>query len=96
MNIDLGQYVIPTIAVFVYIVCHLLKLWLENKEMQKKVIPTVAAILGVILSVILHGEITIEVAMIGLVSGLSSTGFNQAIKLFEPNTEKESEGKDNV
>lgn len=83
MNIDLGQYVIPTIAIVVYLVCYLIKLWLENVDKQKKVIPTIAALLGVILSFILHGEFTIEVIVIGLVSGLSTTGFDQAIKLFK-------------
>ena len=77
----LQNYMVPVIIGICLCVGFVIKYWI--KDIDNKVIPTVVAVLGVGLSVwIGWGNITPEVILSGLASGLASTGLHQAFKQF--------------
>ena len=49
-------------------------------KLDNKYIPLIMAILGVVLNVWISKEITPDILLAGMISGLSSTGFHQAFK----------------
>ena len=49
-------------------------------KLDNKYIPLIMAILGVVLNVWIANDITPEVLLSGMISGLSSTGLHQAFK----------------
>lgn len=69
---------LPIVMVICLCVGYVMKHWL--KDMDNKIIPTVLAIIGVILAYLGAETITLEVVAGGLVSGLASTGLHQAFK----------------
>lgn len=75
----LSEYMIPVIIGICLLVGYIVKHWIS--DVDNKIIPTLCAVLGVLLAVwISWGNITPEVILSGMVSGLASTGLHQAFK----------------
>lgn len=93
MNIEfLTDYMIPVIVGLCLCVGYIFKHWI--KDVDNKIIPTVCAVLGVAVAIWINGwnEITPEVILSGLFSGLASTGLHQMVKQYiNPVTEIEAE-----
>ena len=82
MSIEfLSEYMVPVIMVICLCVGYVIKHWI--KDADNRIIPTVCAVVGVILAVWINwGAITPPVVAGGIVSGLASTGLHQAFKQF--------------
>ena len=79
MNIDfLTNFAMPTIMGICLCVGYVLKY--SFPSIKNKYIPCMMAILGVILAIWINGQITPDVILTGLFSGLSSTGLHQVFK----------------
>lgn len=83
----LTEYMVPVIVGLCLCVGYIVKHWVE--DVDNKIIPTLCAVLGVLLAVWMHwGAITPEVILSGAVSGLASTGLHQAVvQMFGAKTE---------
>lgn len=82
----LSDYAIPVIIGLCLCVGYIVKHWI--KDVDNKIIPTLCGIIGVILAVWINwGNITPEVILQGLVSGLASTGLHQAVTKWFNKTE---------
>ena len=80
----LNEYMLPVVLGICLCVGYIIKQWLS--DIDNKYIPTIVAVIGVILSVwISDWNITPEVILSGLISGLSSTGLHQIFKQFIEN-----------
>lgn len=74
----LTEYMAPVIVGLCLCLGYVIKHWI--KDADNKIIPTVCAVVGVLLSIWVHwGDITPEAILIGAVSGLASTGLHQAV-----------------
>lgn len=83
----LNDYMIPVILGICLCMGYLLKNMVGTEKINKY-IPTIVAIVGVVLSIwISNWNITPEVILSGLISGLGSTGMHQAFKQFIENKE---------
>lgn len=72
----LNEFMIPVVIGICLCAGYVIKKWI--KDIDNKYIPTIAALLGVILAAWINGwNVTPEVVLGGLVSGLSSTGMHQ-------------------
>lgn len=69
---------IPTIVVACYIVGEIIKRWVN--DVDNKFIPTINAILGVLLACWISKGITPDIVIAGLVSGWASTGAFEFIR----------------
>jgi uncharacterized membrane protein len=77
----LSDFMIPVIIGICLLVGYIVKHWI--KDVDNKIIPTLCAVIGVLVAVwISWGNITPEVILSGLASGLASTGLHQAFKQF--------------
>ena len=75
----LNDYMIPAIIGICLMVGYIVKHWV--KDVDNKIIPTLCAVLGVVVALWMNwGNITPEVVLSGLASGLASTGLHQAFK----------------
>ena len=72
------QFMIPTIVIACYIVGEIIKRWIA--DVDNKFIPTINAILGVLLACWINWNVTPEIVIAGLVSGWASTGAFEAIR----------------
>jgi hypothetical protein len=73
----LNDYMIPVIVGICLMVGYIVKHWI--KDVDNKIIPTLCAVLGVLVALWMNwGNITPEVLLSGLASGLASTGLHQA------------------
>ena len=73
----LNDYMIPVIVGICLMVGYIVKHWI--KDVDNKIIPTLCAVLGVLVALWMNwGNITPEVVLSGLTSGLASTGLHQA------------------
>lgn len=73
----LSEFLVPAIAGICLCVGFIVKKWV--KDVDNKFIPTINAVLGVILAVWINGwEITPAILLQGMFSGLASTGLHQA------------------
>lgn len=73
----LNEFMIPVIVGICLCVGYIVKRWI--KDVDNKYIPTLCAFLGVAVAFWIHwGNITPEVLLMGLASGLASTGLHQA------------------
>ena len=80
----LNEYMLPVVLGICLCVGYIIKQWLS--DIDNKYIPTIVAVIGVILSVwISDWNITPEIILSGLISGLSSTGLHQIFKQFIEN-----------
>lgn len=81
INMDLTfitNLYLPIVMVICLCVGYVMKHWL--KDMDNKLIPTILAVLGVILACLGAETITLEVVASGMVTGLASTGLHQVFK----------------
>ena len=75
----LNEYMAPVIIGLCLCVGYVIKHWIQDAD--NKYIPTTCAVLGVLVAVWMHWEnVTPEVILTGLASGLASTGLHQAAK----------------
>lgn len=77
----LNEFMMPVVLGICLCVGYVIKKWV--KDVDNKYIPTIVAILGVVMASWISGwNITPQVVLSGMISGLSSTGFHQAIKQY--------------
>lgn len=77
----LSEFMLPVVLGICLAVGYVVKKWV--KDVDNKFIPTIVAVLGVFLSIWISGwQITPEVILSGLISGLGSTGLHQAFTQF--------------
>lgn len=67
----------PIIIIACLVVGYIVKKWI--RDVDNKWIPTIVAVLGAVLSVIVNG-VGVEPIVAGAVSGLASTGLHQLFK----------------
>ena len=73
------EYMAPVIIGLCLCVGYVVKHWVA--DVDNKIIPTMCAALGVAVAVWMHwGNITPDVILTGMVSGLASTGLHQVFK----------------
>lgn len=73
----LADFMIPVIMGICLVVGYIVKHWI--KDVDNKIIPTLCALIGVVLALWMNwGNITPDVILAGLASGLASTGLHQA------------------
>lgn len=93
-------YLSPFIVIVTYAIAELLKrLVFKNKDEKKKYIPTICAIIGAVIAVILYffypqgiGDTNVIAAITdGLFSGLAATGCNQVYKQIAKSRNAETE-----
>jgi len=83
----LSEYMVPVIVGICLCVGYIVKHWV--KDADNKIIPTLCAVLGVAVAIWLHlPDVTPEVVLTGMASGLASTGLHQAVKQFMGNNNK--------
>ena len=77
----LNEFMLPVVLGICLCVGYVIKQWI--KDVDNKYIPTIVAVLGIILAVwINEWQITSDVVLGGMISGLSSTGLHQLFKQF--------------
>lgn len=87
----LTDYMIPVIMGLCLAVGYIVKHWV--KDVDNKIIPTLCALLGVVVAFWMNwGNITPEVILSGLASGLASTGLHQAFKQLISGKKDNTEG----
>lgn len=93
VNLDfLTEYMVPVIVGICLCVGYVIKKWV--KDVDNKYIPTMCAILGVILALWISGwKVTPAVLLSGLASGLASTGLHQLFKQLIDRTEEENDAE---
>ncbi len=73
----LTEYMVPVIIGLCLCAGYIVKHWV--KDVDNKIIPTICAILGLLVAVWINwGNITPAALLSGLASGLASTGLHQA------------------
>ena len=81
---DLGfltEFMVPGIVGICLCVGYVIKKWI--KDVDNKWIPTVCAVLGVILAIWMNGwSVSPSIILSGLFSGLASTGLHQLFKQY--------------
>lgn len=81
----LNEFILPVVLGICLCMGYLLKNMVGTEKINKY-IPTIVAIVGVILSMwISNWNVTPEVILSGLISGLGSTGMHQIFKQFIEN-----------
>lgn len=78
----LQEYIVPVTMAICVCVGYLVKKWI--KDIDNKWIPTICAVLGVVINVWTAGEITPAVLLGGLASGLAATGLHQMTTQLTP------------
>lgn len=82
----LNDYMLPIVLGICLCVGYIVKKWIS--DVDNKYIPTIVAVLGVFIATWISGwNITPEVILSGLISGLASTGMHQVFKQFIENKE---------
>lgn len=77
----LNEFMLPVVLGICLCIGYIIKKWI--KDVDNKYIPTIVAVLGVALSIWISGwQITPEVILSGMISGLGSTGMHQVFKQF--------------
>ena len=77
----LNEFMMPVVLGICLCVGYVVKKWID--DVDNKYIPTIVAVLGILLSTWISGwNVTPEVILSGLISGLGSTGLHQMFKNF--------------
>lgn len=80
----LNGFMLPVVLGICLCIGYIIKQWLD--DVNNKFIPTIVAVIGVILSIwISNWNVTPEIILSGLISGLGSTGMHQIFKQFIEN-----------
>lgn len=75
----LTEYMAPVIVGLCLCIGYVIKNWIA--DVDNKIIPTVCAVVGALLSVWINWpSVTPDVILTGIASGLASTGLHQAVK----------------
>jgi MFS superfamily sulfate permease-like transporter len=75
----INAYVIPEIIAFCLVLGFIIKKWV--KDVDNKWIPTIVAVVGIVLSVLMNlDSLSVGAIVGGAVSGLASTGLHQMFK----------------
>lgn len=83
-----NDYMIPVVVGICLCVGFVVKKWIA--DVRNQFIPTIVAVLGVIISVWINGwQITPPVILSGMISGLASTGLHQLFKQYLENPKNE-------
>lgn len=69
---------IPMVLVACLALGYILKHWI--KDVDNKLIPTILAVVGAVLSCLVNEGISVEIITAGVISGLASTGLHQTFK----------------
>lgn len=81
----LNEFMLPVVLGICLCVGYIVKKWIP--DVDNKYIPTIVLMLGVVLSIWISGwQVTPEVILSGMISGLGSTGMHQLFKQFIENT----------
>lgn len=75
---DLGflqEYLAPVIVGICLCIGYVVKRWI--KDVDNKYIPTVVAVVGIILAIWIHRAVSPSIVLSGIFSGLASTGLHQ-------------------
>lgn len=76
------KYLIESVVIFCYCIGFIIKKWV--KVVDNKYIPTLVGVLGVFFAIWSNNwSVTPDTILIGLVSGLASTGADQFLKIFK-------------
>ena len=80
MSLDfLNEYFVPIVVAACLIVGYCMK---RFEKIPNKIIPTVLAILGAVLSCVNSQAISLQIVVYGAFSGLASTGLHQMFKQY--------------
>lgn len=71
----ISQLIIPIVLVVCLVVGYIIKKWI--KDVDNKFIPTILAILGAVIAVIVNKDISVTSIAAGALTGLASTGLHQ-------------------
>lgn len=83
---DLTTYAVPVIMAICWCIGFIVNKWV--KDVDNKYIPTIVALLGILLNVWMNGWIfTPEIILGGLASGLGSTGINELVTQYTKSEE---------
>lgn len=83
---DLTTYAVPVIMAICWCIGFIVKKWV--KDVDNKYIPTIVALLGILLNVWMNGWLfTPEIILGGLASGLGSTGINELVTQYTKSEE---------
>ncbi|MCF0168665.1 MAG: phage holin family protein [Bacteroidales bacterium] len=83
---DITNYSVPVIMATCWCIGFIVKKWIA--DVDDKFIPTIVAIMGVLLNVWLNGWVlNVDILLGGLASGLASTGINELVTQFIKNAE---------
>lgn len=69
---------VPIIVAACLIVGYIVKKWINDVE--NKYIPTIVCVLGAILGCIVNQNVSVDIIVAGMASGLASTGLHQLYK----------------
>ncbi|MCI8661519.1 MAG: holin [Lachnospiraceae bacterium] len=76
-----SEFIMPVVLGVCLCIGYVIKKWLN--DVDDKYIPTIVAFLGVFVASWIHGwQITPEIVLTGLCSGLASTGMHQLFKQY--------------
>lgn len=77
----LNEFMMPVVLGICLCVGYVIKKWI--KDVDNKYIPTIVALLGIFIASWINGwQITPEIVLVGLCSGLGSTGMHQLFKQY--------------
>ena len=74
----LNQYLVPVVIGICLCVGYVIKSSLDF--IPNKYIPLIMAVLGLVVNILMHKGIDGNIALAGMISGLSSTGLHQTFK----------------
>lgn len=77
MNI-FNELALPLVVAACLIFGYIIKKWV--KDVDNKWIPTILAVLGAIMAILIKRDVSVEIVVCGAFSGLVSTGLHQAFK----------------
>lgn len=77
----LQDFTVPITLAICFCIGYIVKKWIA--DVDNRYIPTIVAVVGVIVNVWVMGTFTPEVILGGLASGLASTGLDQLIRTNE-------------
>lgn len=77
----LQEYLVPCIVALCFGVGYIVKKWI--KDVDNKWIPTICAVLGIMLNIWLSKDFTPVIVLGGMASGLAATGLDQLVRTNE-------------
>nr|DAP47579.1 MAG TPA: holin [Caudoviricetes sp.] len=88
----LNTYMMPIVVGICLCLGYVIKKWI--KDVDNKYIPTLVAVVGIVLALWINAwQLTPEVILSGLVSGLASTGMHQLFKQYIESGENDNKNE---